>query len=195
MRMLSVATVLVWMAVAAVQAPSAPIGSAPVAEQQVPDWVRYRIFFLHLANLDAFAAQQDAAGIDGDAWRSHDWNAAGLSEEEGAILKEVADRCNRTVREHDIKARTAVAAFRSHLSRGRALSSSPPPELERLRDDRLRIVSSCIERLRSSLPEASFEKLDTYVRTLYHGVVRRSLAPAAAQAPATEQRRSSGGAQ
>ena len=68
---------------------------------ELPALREFRIYFLHLANIDAAADKADAEGASGDtaAWRRFEQEKAGLNETEAALLKDVAFRCNRALEE------------------------------------------------------------------------------------------------
>src|ERR1700731_3243915 len=70
-----------------------------VATQQVPPYLIYSFFFLHLDNLDQVALQEEAKGNNGDGWRTHEQRAAQLTDDEGLILKQVAYDCNKAIAE------------------------------------------------------------------------------------------------
>jgi hypothetical protein len=130
--------------------------------QQIPDPIVYRFFFAHLENLDKVAAQQEARGKDGNAWRSHEQRAAGLSAAEGAVLKQVATDCNLAVKQQRARMRAAFAA-QMQAAQGKSLRG-PSPELRQLAQEGDEMVGQRIERLRAELGEAAFRKLDDYLQ-------------------------------
>ncbi|MEA2562185.1 MAG: hypothetical protein QOH06_3689 [Acidobacteriota bacterium] len=77
---------------------SAAAQAAPLSGD-TPKLSEFRLYFLHLANLDAAADKADAEGTPGDtaAWRRFEQENAGLTETDAALLKDVAFRCNRTL--------------------------------------------------------------------------------------------------
>src|SRR5262245_25001962 len=90
-----------------------PVGPPPTIDgSDTQELAEFLFFFQHLANLDAAADAAEAAGNPPDAssWRSLDQRAAGLTDQEGAILKQVAYGCNQALRDHDAEVQAAAAA-------------------------------------------------------------------------------------
>ncbi|HEV8579662.1 MAG TPA: hypothetical protein VGX68_11340 [Thermoanaerobaculia bacterium] len=105
----------------AVAAPADP-SPTPVDVSDAPELSEFRIYFLHLANLDAAADKADAEGTPGDTdgWRSFEQNRAGLTETEGALLKDVAYRCNQAL-EADLEGTEPMATVSAAVDELRTL--------------------------------------------------------------------------
>jgi hypothetical protein len=142
-------------------------GQGAVAAPQVPPYVIYRFFFLHLDDLDQVALQEEARGNSGEGWRSHEERAAQLNEEEGKILKQVAYDCNKALRDLDEKAKATIAASRAQDPNGKSVNLPLPPELVSLQDEQIAIVNSSVDDLRVKLGADSFKKLDDYIQTRF----------------------------
>jgi hypothetical protein len=111
----------------------------------------FHFFFQHLVNLDAAADAAEAADntLDASAWRTLDQVAAGLTEQEGTILKGVAYGCIQALQDHD----TGVQA--------RPIpGGDEPPE-------RMQIVSAAIDQLRTQLGEDVYQTLASYVQETF----------------------------
>jgi len=78
-----------------------PVDPLPVLDvSATPDPLEFFFFFRHLASLDAAADKAVAEGNpDASEWKSVIQREAGLTDEEGAILKEVAYACNQALSE------------------------------------------------------------------------------------------------
>lgn len=143
--------------------------STVVLESQapIPQSVFFELFFRHIANLDEIADHDDKAGehIWAARWRTHDQRGAGLNDAEGQILQETTMDCLRMLKEHDARFNAAAAKFRAELKPGAPIQI--PPELVQMDEDRKKIISDHIERLREALGETSFNKLDSYVRSTF----------------------------
>jgi hypothetical protein len=194
MRILRVAVIIivnVWIVLSAVgqtpistgsqAASSQPVAapSAPADTTPAPIWVTYHFFFFHVENLDRVAAEEDAKGKEGGKWRTHDQRAAGLSEEEGKILHQKAHDCNQEVNNTDAKLQARVRDFHGQIPNEQIHDIASLPELDQLWQQRIQIINSYVDRLRSMLGEESFQKLDSYVRSNFQPVkVHASGAPA-----------------
>jgi len=116
-----------------------------------------------VANLDRVAAQEEARGKDGDKWRTHDQRAAGLSEDEGTIVRQVAHDCNQAVSTMDAHIQMEASTLRTNNPTGQGRNTPLPATLEYRWQQRIQIITSHIDQLRSMLGEDSFQKLDGYV--------------------------------
>src|SRR5580765_6128817 len=170
LRITAIAIVNIWIVLSAVgQAPtstglqasssqSVPVPSAPADTTPAPIWVTYHFFFLHVENLDRVAAEEEAKGKEGYKWRTHDQRAAGLSEEEGKILRQKTHDCNREVNDVDAKFQAGVRDFHGQVPNEQVRDVAPLPELDQLLQQRIQIINSYVDRLRSMLGEESFQK-------------------------------------
>jgi hypothetical protein len=144
----------------------------------VPDWARYRFFFLHLANLDKLAAKKDARGEDGSKWRTHTQRAAGLTETEGQVMKEVAFECNQAVSDVTAQMDALTADYKNQVAGGQR--PTPPTEQRRqLAEKRIAIINAHIDRLRVMLGDESFQKVETYLKETFKAEVKVSPTPPA----------------
>jgi hypothetical protein len=153
-------------------------------------WTMYGLFFEHLASLDEVADEQAAAG-NADAatgWRTHEQHAAGLSDEEGKILKQAAYDCNQAVKNQDAKIQAAISAFHDQYPNGQFLSIPLPPELIQLDQDRIAIINSQIDQLRLGLGDESFQKLDSYIQANFQAPVQVTPNPPGPMPPTTSPR-------
>lgn len=167
-----------------------PTAAAPRRAQAVPAPALYSFFFLHLANLDRFAAAQEAQGKDGRPWRTYEQQAIGLSDDEAATLKRVASECNQALAELGTKARSLAAASRAAQPGGARPDrpgQEPPAELRRLSDTQSSILSSAIAELRTVLGSNTFLKLDRYIQKRIGGSLKVAGARPAQQGNAPEK--------
>jgi len=147
--------------------PAGPAGSAktPRVSQAVTEDVIYRFFFEHVENLDHVAEKLESEGKNGDGFRTHDQRLAGLTEDEGAMMKQVAYACNQAMKEQDAKVQAARKAYRTQ-SPGGGTPTASAPEVTQALDERKEAINSYIAQLRAMLGESSFLKLDGYVKNL-----------------------------
>ncbi len=151
---------------------NSPLVTAPLESQSgIPQSALFELFFNNMSVLNQVADKDDKAGdhISAAAWRTHDQRAAGLNDAEGQILREITLDCLRALKEQDAKFQAAAEKFRAQLKPGAPIQI--PPELVQMDEDRKKIMSDHIERLREALGDASFNKLDTYVHSSFHAEV------------------------
>jgi len=172
--------------------PSQRAAHAQGSAQVVPDYVTYRFFFTHLANLGQLADTLEKAGKDGSKWRTHDQHAAGLSDAEGQILTQVAQDCNQSLKTEDTKIQASITAFHNQFPNGQFVHVSAPPELSQFENEKIQAINTHIEQLKSQLGQDSFNKLDTYVKSTFKPAIV-TLPAGAASAKGVDK--STGGAQ
>jgi hypothetical protein len=157
----------------------------------VPNYIVYEFFFRNVSNLDRVAHQADLAGKQQEAlgWRRHDQMAAGLTDTEGDILREVAFDCNKATQELERKVTTAIDTFRSQPGHDRSVPL--PAEIGQMWDQRSVIINAHIDQLRVALGPNSFQKLDDYVQSSFtpHTIAphKPSPSPAPAKVPGSQQ--------
>jgi hypothetical protein len=135
-----------------------PGGQPPTIDiSDTPDPAEFFFFFRHLESLDAAADNAVAEGNpDASQWKSHHQQAAGLTDEQGAIVKEVAYACNQTLSDPDVQIQADAT-----LSGGEpTISTDPPP-------GRMEIVSAAVDELRSRIGEEPFQALAAYVHATF----------------------------
>jgi hypothetical protein len=148
--------------------------ASPVAEDAL-----YRMFFRFLGTIDQLADKLEKEGKleAADAWRTHAQRGAGLNEQEGALMREIAFDCNKALETSNAELRTAVAGFRVKHPGSDPHEALLSPDLAQLRTDHQQIFASHLDQLKSQLGKSSFQKLDAYVRELFKASV--TLTPAA----------------
>ena len=149
--------------------PAAAAQNPPLPTQAPsPQNVLFEFFFNNMAALNQAAESDDRAGDHASAasWRTHDQRGAGLNDAEGQIMQEIVRDCLRALKEQDVKIRAGGEKFRAQLKPGAPIVIAP--ELVQLSEDRKKIVSDHIERLREALGDASFNKLDIYIHATFH---------------------------
>jgi hypothetical protein len=157
------------------QTPGGSVSSKlPTGAQPVEDHIRYRIFFQHLENLDKAAAQLDTQGKDGSGFRNYEQNKAKLTDAEGQAMKQVAFDCNRAVADVLAKRKVIIDGLRAQyphtpLYKLPSLYNVPlPAELDQFNLQEKQIVLDHLAQLKSALGDASFQKLDAWVRQRVH---------------------------
>jgi hypothetical protein len=155
------------------QSPPAPAPGGPLpapGTSAPPDLDELRLFFLHLANLEAAADQAQASGnpLDALSWRRYEQRAAGLTDAEGAILEDVAFRCNQALRDREDALRNVGGVDEE----GEATAGSPvnpvPIPSGLAGPGRLEILGSALAELQTKLGPEAFQSLAKRVHFLLH---------------------------
>lgn len=97
---------------------------------------------------------------------AHAQRAAGLSDAEGAILKQIAFDCNLAVSGLDAQMDALDANFHAQQESGQH-AVYPSAQRKALAEQKIQIINAHIDQLQALLGPDSFQKLDTYLtRTL-----------------------------
>jgi hypothetical protein len=142
---------------------STTVPAAPV----VPDRILYHFFFIHVVNLDKAADKMEAEGKKADYYRDLDQKGAGLTNDEGATVKQVAHDCIQLLEDQK-------ATIKATIDARRALLPTPPKNLitrsEMAQNGAARdaTLNEHLAQLKNLLGDESFAKLDAYVKNLIH---------------------------
>ena len=91
----------------------------------------------------------------------------GLSDQQTALLKQIAKACNQAVQQQNERAKTVITAARAQTPRLLTSSGaipSAPVELAQLQQGRTSISNTYIQSLQSSLGPDAAAKLDDFIR-------------------------------
>ena len=124
-----------------------PVGPPPPLDVSgTANTAGFLLFFAHLASIDANADEAAAAGNpEASQWRSFEQRMAGLTDAEGAILKQVAYACNQALNDHDA-----------------AIAAGDEPAA-----GKMEIGSSAVGQLNSLLGDEAFQKVAGRVQALF----------------------------
>jgi hypothetical protein len=163
---------------------SSSAGQRQILSQPLPESVLYQVFFQFVADLDRFADKLGGLGNKkgAAAWHTHAQRMAGLTSEEGEILKRVAYECNQDLSDNRAQAKDALTKFHAQYPDGAFRKLPRPAELTQLRAFRQKIIESHVAQLRSQLSEESLQKLESYMKELFPSVVTTQLSPGSAKA-------------
>lgn len=152
--------------VAQLSQPSQPPAISQTS-QAVPDQVIYRFFFRHVETFDKVAEKLESQGKDGHGFRTHDQRLSGLTEDEGALVKRIAYDCNQALKNAEAKV-PAISKAPTVQSLGKENPSQAETRAARAnaRVEINGIMDSYIVQLQATLGEASFQKLDKYVKSI-----------------------------
>jgi hypothetical protein len=141
----------------------------------LPDYWKYHAVFRTLAVYEQLAQKKEAEGrpAAAAAWRARYQYKAGLTASEAETLKSVAASCQTQERAEHARAEPFIAQLRS-LLRGPNASMAPAVrsaqiaqvrgQLKQFDQEHVNILEGCIETLRTSLGDASYQKLDAFVQ-------------------------------
>jgi hypothetical protein len=143
-----------------------PVAAQPAGAPRsaIPDHVVYWELFHRVA---VYAHKADAAqrqGKDRSGLRQLVRRQAGLDEEHGQMLEQIALLCERDVVATDAKARTIIDKFHAEHPYRLVNTNSPPPsppsELRTLSQQRMDAILLGRDRLHSALGDEAFAKFD-----------------------------------
>jgi len=169
------------------QGQDAPQGQSQgqtAAAQPISAETRYQFFFMHLATLEKVADELDKKGKDGNLMRGYEAHAAGLNQAEEAVMKRIAFDCNQALAELDQKRAQMVQAFRAQHPDKEYFHTPLPPEMKQLQQEKITIIQSHMEELKSDLGADMFQKLDAYMQQRMASAISVANGP---QAPTTQE--------
>ena len=138
-----------------------PSGSLPV-----PDHALYFFLFDHISNQDKLAAQEVAAGKNGDYIRNYYATTIGLTAPDFQSLHDTALPCRTAVAQQDDAATAIIQDFRAKAAAAHAAGSPfppVPPELTLMQQQRNSIVLGCVDQLKQKMTSPGFQKMDQFV--------------------------------
>jgi hypothetical protein len=133
--------------------------------QFVPNYILYHMFFSHVAEVDKYATKMESKGKNEDDFRTADQKAAGLTEEEGAIMKQVSLDCIQALKDNNATMQSEHSNNSATASNAAAIAKSQSDNSPAI-VNRIDIINVHIAELRQRLGDASFAKLDQYIRKL-----------------------------
>lgn len=143
-----------------------PVAAQPAGASRpaIPDHVIYWELFHRVA---VYAHKADAAqrqGKDRSGLRQLVRRRAGLDEERGQMLEQIALQCERDVVATDARARAIIDKFHAdhpyRLMNKNSRPPSPPSELRRLSQQRVDAILLGRDRIHSALGDEAFAKFD-----------------------------------
>lgn len=143
-----------------------PVQTSQPRQSGAPDHVAYRMLLHHAYLLEQKAEDADREGRPDSAraFRAALRDLARLDERQAGVFARHAADCEREVSAQDARARVLIEARRAHyLATGKALP--PSPELAAMQQERNQIILGCRDRLRESLGEREWARLDAFVRS------------------------------
>lgn len=153
-------------------APSGKQSLTVPVDRPVPDHIIYHFFFIHVVNLDQAADKMEAEPKNSDYlrtaayYRALDEKAAGLTDEEGAMVKKIAHDCIQTLNDQNAKTKAVIDARRAESpAPHNALTKS---EMANSIAARNTTLTGALDQLKAELGDTSFAKLDTYVKSVIH---------------------------
>jgi hypothetical protein len=154
---------------AAQGSPPTPPLPAQVGSASVP--ALYRFFFRHLGVLDSQAATMDAEGKNGNELRNYYQTILNWTPAEAAIVKQNATSCVTAIQQLDQQAQAIIQQIKAAYPLGINPSSGAPPapdaRLVQLTQQRDSVTNAQVTSLQSSLSAATFQKLDTWIKTQF----------------------------
>jgi hypothetical protein len=145
------------------------LGRTGFNDRPLPDYVMYRAFFRDIANFGDMALYEEVRwDLSGHRVENSGPRAGGLSKAEISTLQQVAADTNRQVGVVFTKKETLLRAKVLIYPGGWLFYAPPIPGLRELDVQETQTLDTGIQRLRSSLGTASFARLDSFARSVYH---------------------------
>jgi hypothetical protein len=129
----------------------------------------YHYFFVEQVNMDIAAQKAEAHGQNGDKYRTQDSRVAGLTDEEGAKVRQIAEDCVRILIDQDAKMKALMDERREQLPTTKSPLSKD--EIAQFNSERDEAIDQHIFQLKETLGEYSFEKLDLFVKERFSSKV------------------------
>jgi len=163
----------------------------PTPSSALSDYTLFRAFFAHVSGVETAADSLKARGQNDRPMRSAIKNSAGLNDREASLLREIAVSSQRDLRafETDVMM-PALRAFTAKHAKDRDPSRPPPQEdlqqASSLEAQRQKIVTDYMQRLKSGIGDARFQRLYDFVkRTEGPNIRQGTLVPANGMPPNT----------
>jgi hypothetical protein len=135
------------------------------AAQRPPEYVVYNMLFHQVKWLNETAAKFESEGKNGAVFRNRFQTLAKLTNEQAAILNQVAQETNAQVSE--IEARASVAIDKERARRKAERVTTPPvltPELKALEQERKDAILSGVAALKARMGEERFAQFAVVVQ-------------------------------
>lgn len=138
------------------------------SKNSTPKHEVYELMFRHYVALKNQAAKAEQEGKDGQALRNVYKEKAKLSEQEDALLDEVATDCVSKISALEGRAKQVIAEARARVPGGRLKEGEAPPpapdELSVLQQERESVVQQGYEKLRAGFGASEFARFDEFVQ-------------------------------
>lgn len=138
----------------------------PSGHLTVPDHALYFFLFDHISNQDKLAAQEIAAGKNGDYIRNYYETAVGLASPDFQSLHDTALPCRAAVATLDDAATLVIKDFRAKAAAAHTAGTPLPPippELTTMQQQRNATVLGCVDQLKQKMTQPGFQKLDQFI--------------------------------
>jgi cell division protein ZapA (FtsZ GTPase activity inhibitor) len=136
---------------------------------EMPERILYRHLFRHAAEFKRKGDEAEKEGKDATNFRRFFKNKAELDNAQARALDEVAENCDREMRQLDERAKALLAGVRAQYPDGQLPAGQAPPrppaELRQLSEERDAVVLRARDRLREVLGEGEFKRFDKFVKT------------------------------
>jgi hypothetical protein len=162
----AVASVCLLAAHALLGQSAAPTTPSSAGQQAPPDRILYFVLFDHITKQDQIAAQQTAAGNDGNVFRNYYQAAIGLTAADFEILHDTALTCRASVAKQDDAAAMVIQDYRARAAAARGQGGPLPPipsEIPTMQQQRDAMVLGSVAQLQQAMTPAGFQKLVAYV--------------------------------
>lgn len=149
---------------------SAPNTQVSASQQTggIPDHVVYRMF-LHdivVRNEAAQKAENKGEHASAAAWRKTYKDQAALSDVQMLVLSQIAEDCEREVKQQDKKAKAFIDTNKARFPGGvvpKGYTLTPSPELIAMQEERNRIILRARDRIREAFGKQEFARFSKFL--------------------------------
>lgn len=141
---------------------------SPQQPASIPDHIAYKHLFRHVAAFKKQAEENEKQGKDGSSFRSFFKHKAELSDDQTRVLDEIADDCERQVKQQDEQAKIIIDAYKAQYPGGKVphgeTPKPPPVELKAMTEERNAIILRARDRLHVTIGDEEFKRFDDFVK-------------------------------
>lgn len=135
---------------------------------EIPDHIAYRHLFNHVVAFRKEADKAEREGKDAEPYKGFFRRKAELSEDQAAVLDEIARECSKEVKGLDTKAKSIVDGYLAQYPGGQVPHGEKPAPrptgLREMAQERDELVLRCRDRLRAALGEGEFARFNDFVK-------------------------------
>jgi hypothetical protein len=128
-----------------------------------PETTGFRFFFVQVMAMESLADRVKAQGKDDTATRAAVQRAAQLTDQEAALLKQVAQQCNADYAAETARGTSAVNNLRTQAQNASVTAAAVSQQISALEAQRASVIGACMQALETGMGFTRFLVLRGYV--------------------------------